>query len=53
MYVGVMAQEVAEKVPSAVVTGADGYLRVNYQQLGLRLLTSVEWDTISHGISPR
>ncbi len=53
VYVGVMAQEVAEKVPSAVTTGADGYLRVNYQQLGLRLLTSVEWDTMSHGISLR
>jgi len=40
-YVGVMAQEVAEVVPEAVLRGADGYLRVDYARLGLRLQT---WD---------
>jgi hypothetical protein len=40
-YVGVMAQEVAAIVPEAVVRGADGYLRVDYARLGLRLMT---WD---------
>jgi hypothetical protein len=43
IYVGVMAQEVAEIMPEAVVRGADGYLRVDYGQLGLRLKTWDEW----------
>jgi hypothetical protein len=42
-YVGVMAQEVAEVVPEAVRRGADGYLRVDYSRLGLRLQTWDEW----------
>ena len=43
VYVGVMAQEVAQIVPDAVVRGADGFLRVNYARLGTRLLTWDEW----------
>jgi hypothetical protein len=42
-YVGVMAQEVAEVVPEAVLRGADGYLRVDYGRLGLRLQTWDQW----------
>jgi hypothetical protein len=42
-YVGVLAQEVAQILPDAVALGADGYLRVNYAHLGLRLLTWDEW----------
>ena len=42
-YVGVMAQEVAEIVPDAVRHGEDGYLRVDYARLGLRLMTWQEW----------
>jgi hypothetical protein len=42
-YVGVMAQDVASLDPAAVVRGADGYLRVNYARLGLRLQTWDEW----------
>ena len=42
-YVGVMAQEVAETNPDAVVSGPDGYLRVDYGQLGLRMMTWNEW----------
>jgi hypothetical protein len=42
-YVGVMAQEVAGFVPAAVVRGEDGFLRVNYDKLGLRLTTWDEW----------
>ena len=34
VFVGVMAQEVADVAPDAVVKGDDGYLRVNYAQLG-------------------
>jgi polysaccharide biosynthesis/export protein len=43
IYVGVMAQEVVRIVPDAVVQGPDGFLRVNYARLGLRLLTWEEW----------
>jgi hypothetical protein len=50
VYVGVMAQEVAETMPSAVVTGNDGYLRVDYRKLGLQLRTLAEWDAITYGI---
>jgi hypothetical protein len=43
VYVGVMAQEVAEIYPDAVTTTADGHLAVNYERLGLRLMTWGEW----------
>jgi hypothetical protein len=46
LYVGVMAQEVAAIAPGAVRRGADGYLRVDYRQLGLRLQT---WEAWRHG----
>jgi uncharacterized caspase-like protein len=42
-YVGVMAQEVAERVPEAVARGEDGYLEVDYGRLGLQFLTYEEW----------
>ena len=42
-YVGVIAQQVARIVPDAVVRGEDGYLRVDYGRLGLRLMTWAEW----------
>jgi outer membrane immunogenic protein len=50
VYVGVMAQEVAEKTPNAVTMGEDGYLRVDYQMLGLQLRTQAEWDVLTYGI---
>jgi outer membrane immunogenic protein len=50
VYVGVMAQEVAEKAPNAVVMGEDGYLRVDYRTLGLQLRTQAEWDALTYGI---
>jgi hypothetical protein len=43
LYVGVMAQEVETIVPDAVSRGKDGYLRVNYSRLGLRLMSWDEW----------
>jgi hypothetical protein len=43
LYVGVMAQEVAEIVPDAVMRDVDGYLRVDYGRLGLKLQTWDEW----------
>lgn len=42
-YVGVMAQDVAAVMPQAVVRGSDGYLRVYYEKLGLKLQTYGEW----------
>jgi hypothetical protein len=43
IYVGVMAQEVAAVMPEAVQRGADGYMRVDYGHLGLRLQTWDQW----------
>jgi hypothetical protein len=42
-YVGVMAQEVQQIEPGAVWRGADGYLRVDYDRLGLKFMTWKEW----------
>jgi hypothetical protein len=47
LYVGVMAQEVAKIVPSAVARGDDGHLSVDYARLGMRLLTWSEWLRIA------
>ena len=43
-YVGVIAQEVLDIMPEAVVTGADGFLRVDYQKLGLEMRTYEAWE---------
>jgi len=42
-YVGVMAQEVQGVMPQAVSRGADGYLRVDYERLGVRFQTLEQW----------
>ncbi len=42
-YVGVMAQQVLAVAPGAVTRGRDGYLRVDYGRLGLKLMTWDEW----------
>jgi hypothetical protein len=42
-YVGVIAQEVQNLVPKAVTRGRDGYLRVYYEQLGLKFRTYTDW----------
>ena len=36
-YEGVMAQDVLKVAPDAVVTGDDGYYRVNYGKLGIAM----------------
>jgi hypothetical protein len=43
-YVGVMAQEVALIKPKAVLHGFDGYLRVNYELLGVPFRTLGKWE---------
>ena len=42
-YVGVMAQEVQDVVPHAVVRGRDGYLRVFYDKIGVRFESYDQW----------
>jgi hypothetical protein len=42
-YVGVMAQEVQSVMPDAVGRGHDGYLRVDYDKLGLKFQTYDQW----------
>lgn len=42
-YVGVMAQEVQTIVPDAVSRQRDGYLRVDYDKLGIKFQTWDEW----------
>jgi hypothetical protein len=42
-YVGVMAQEVRNVMPSAVVRGRDGYLRVFYDKIGVKFETYNRW----------
>jgi hypothetical protein len=47
-YVGVMAQEVMQIVPAAVTRDRDGYLRVNYEQLGLKFQSYDRWRRSGH-----
>lgn len=42
-YVGVMAQDVQMIEPHAVARGRDGYLRVFYERLGLKMQTYDRW----------
>ncbi|MBX9775212.1 MAG: tail fiber domain-containing protein [Xanthobacteraceae bacterium] len=37
-YIGVIAQEVQEKMPEAVCTGPGGFLGVNYDALGMAMI---------------
>ena len=42
-YVGVMAQEVQQVMPQAVVRDGDGYLRVYYDKIGVKFQTYEHW----------
>jgi hypothetical protein len=42
-YVGVMAQEVEQIIPEAVVYGSDGYMMVNYDKISVPFLTWDKW----------
>jgi hypothetical protein len=42
-YVGVIAQEVQQVMPEAVMRGRDGYLTVNYDKLGLKFESYGTW----------
>ena len=43
-WVGVMAQDLKTTHPEALVTGADGFYRVNYSKLGVRMMTLEQWN---------
>ena len=43
LYVGVMAQDVQKIDSSAVWRGHDGYLTVDYDQIGVKFMTWKEW----------
>ena len=43
VYVGVMAQDVQKIEPNAVTRGPDGYLRVDYDRIGLKFMSWREW----------
>jgi hypothetical protein len=45
-YVGVMAQEVQTIMPTAVLRGSDGYLRVSYDMLGVKFQTYEQWISL-------
>jgi hypothetical protein len=47
-YVGVMAQEVMQVFPAAVTRDRDGYLRVNYEKLGLKFQSYDHWLRSGH-----
>jgi hypothetical protein len=51
LYVGVLAQEVLEVAPNAVSRGADGYLRVDYARLGLRMQLWEKWIASHSNVS--
>src|SRR5258708_17022769 len=38
-YVGVMAQEALDIAPNSVITGRDGFFRVDYAPVGLEMMT--------------
>jgi hypothetical protein len=40
----VMAQELLLIRPEAVVTGDDGYMLVDYDRLGIQMMTLAEWE---------
>ena len=42
-FVGVMAQDVLGVMPDAVVTDPEGFYRVKYEMLGIRMMTLPEW----------
>jgi hypothetical protein len=42
-YVGVMAQDVQTVLPAAVLRGRDGYLRVDYSEVGVKFQSYNAW----------
>jgi hypothetical protein len=53
VHVGVMAQDVLAVVPEAVITGASGFMLVDYRRLGTRMMTLAEWEEARSAAEPR
>ena len=51
-YVGVMAQEVQNVLPRAVVRGRDGYLLVFYDMVGVKFETYDQWVASGEQVPP-
>jgi hypothetical protein len=43
VYVGVIAQEVAQEMPDAARRATNGYLQVNYARVGVPKMTWDQW----------
>ena len=43
VYVGVLAQEVERVMPDAVRRAPNGYLQVNYERIGVPMMTWDQW----------
>ncbi len=50
IYVGVMAQDLVASCPEALTVDKWGYYRVNYETLGLRMLTLREYQNMHKSI---
>lgn len=46
-WVGVMAQDVLDVMPEAVIVGSDGFYRVQYELLGTSMVTFDEWQALN------
>jgi hypothetical protein len=44
LYVGVLVQDVEKLLPNAVVKDTQGFLWVDYDQLGIEFLTWEDWS---------
>jgi hypothetical protein len=44
VYVGVIAQEMLPAVPEAVLVDENGFMQVNYDRLGMRMMTWEDWE---------
>jgi hypothetical protein len=51
-HVGVMAQEVGEVMPHAVIRGDDGFLRVDYAAIGAELVPYAAWKARTEAAAP-
>ena len=52
-YVGVIAQEVMKTNPDSVYVAGDGYYRVRYDVLGLRMLTLEQYEAGKSVLAPK
>jgi hypothetical protein len=51
-HVGVMAQDVREVMPHAVIRGDDGFLRVDYAAIGAEMVPYAAWKARTEAATP-